>query len=89
MFTSEPKELLIKSYTGKHPNLCNGVLTVTLGNEEFQIKEHIHVDCYDDWAFYDDDIACKKFPENLVPFKENILKLMTDELEKPHCGGCR
>ena len=85
------------SYDGKWPNLCSGVLTILIDGVKRELPEYClcsggsvyftgeweeHVE-EGDWSLSDHFL-----PEDLKPLKEEIEKVINENVPKGCCGGC-
>jgi hypothetical protein len=83
-------------YDGEYPCLCFGTLKIKVDGKEYNL-EHVMIsggavyateDYSDMWAEQDDwKLNLSSYPE-LEPYKEEITKLVNDNVEKGCCGGC-
>lgn len=83
-------------YDGEYPCLCYGTLKIKVDDKEYDL-EHVMIsggrvyateDYSDMWTEQDDwKLDLSSYPE-LEPYKEEITKLVNDNVEKGCCGGC-
>ncbi len=83
------------SYDGKYPCLCFGTLTIKVDGKTYRF-EHALISgggVYSDeewnmWATQDDwKIDLEEHPE-LEPYKEEITRVVNENVEHGCCGGC-
>ena len=83
-------------YDGEYPCLCNGTLKIKVDNKDYNLEcvmisggaVYATEDYSDMWAEQDDwKLDLSSYPE-LEPYKEEITKLVNDNVEKGCCGGC-
>lgn len=83
------------SYNGEYPCLCHGTLSIKVNGKRHDLKYVMisggnicHSEDWDMWAEQDDwKLDLSDYPE-LEPYKEEITKLVNDNVEKGCCGGC-
>lgn len=83
------------SYDGEYPCLCMGTLTIKVDGKIYRFKNAMHsggLICKDDdwnmWAEEGDwEVNLKNYPE-LEPYKEEITRLVNENVEHGCCGGC-
>ena len=83
------------SYDGKYPCLCMGTLTIKVNGKTYWLNNKmISGGCimrdgyWNMWSEYGDwEIDLEKYPE-LEPYKEEITKVVNDNVEQGCCGGC-
>ena len=82
------------SYNGKYPNLCRGTLFIRVNGEEISLENYLisggrrwfdkewngHVE-KGDWQF-------SQLPDNLEPYRDEILKVVNENVPHGCCGGC-
>lgn len=82
------------SYNGKFPNLCRGTLVIKVNGKEFALKNYlcsggqfwldakcnVHVET-GDWRL-------SQLPNNLEPYREEIFKVVNENVPHGHYGGC-
>lgn len=81
------------SYSGSFPNLCSGELVIEVDGKRYSITDCIsggsvwfdesmeeHVDS-GEWTI-------GSLPENLEPYRNEITKVMNDNVPYGCCGGC-
>lgn len=85
------------SYDGKWPNLCRGTLIIKVNGKTYTFEDamisggHIyggaHTD-WDMWAEQDDwEINLEEHPE-LEQYKEEITRVVNENVPQGCCGGC-
>ena len=85
------------SYDGRYPNLCSGTLIIKVDGKTYSFEDAMrsggyicggpHTD-WDMWAEYGDwQIDLREHPE-LEPYKEEIEKVVNENVEQGCCGGC-
>lgn len=81
------------SYDGKWPNLCSGTLVLKINGE---LKELRYAMCsggsvqhngYDDWWTTTGSWTLN-LPPDLEPYKEEIERVVNENVEPGCCGGC-
>lgn len=87
------------SYDGKYPNLCSGLLTIKINGKLYKLNRFLYScgSCYfdDDWNGIvtkgnwkiNEHMLETCFPE-IISFKEEIEKVVNENVEKGCCGGC-
>lgn len=84
------------SYDGQYPCLCRGTLTIKVNGKTYCLSNTMRsggcvVMSDDDWHMWteygDWEIDLSKYPE-LEPYKEEITKVVNDNVEQGCCGGC-
>ena len=83
------------SYDGKYPCLCMGTLTMKGDGKAYRFNHAMisggSVLCneeWDMWAVQDDwKINLDEHPE-LEPYKDEITRVVNDNVEQGCCGGC-
>jgi len=82
------------SYDGKLPCLCMGTLVIKVNEKIYSFKQamisggHIDGDIHHMWAEQDDwRIDLEEHPE-LEPYKDEITKVVNENVEQGCCGGC-
>ena len=83
------------SYDGKYPCLCMGTLTIKVNGKTYWLNNKmISGGCimrdgdWNMWSEYGDwEIDLEKYPE-LEPYKEEITRVVNDNVEQGCCGGC-
>ena len=82
------------SYNGGFPNLCRGTLVVKVNGEEVSLKNYL---CSGGQCGFDEnwntcvetgDWRLCQLPDNLEPYREEILKVVNENVEHGCCGGC-
>jgi hypothetical protein len=84
------------SYDGSYPNLCGGVLIVTVGNKRYEFEEHAlmsggscWIDRYDEENVAQDDWEIVKWPNGFPEeAKADVVELVNENVEYGCCGGC-
>ena len=83
------------SYDGKYPCLCMGTLTIRVDGKTYKFEHAMisggHI-CRDDaWNMEaeegDWEVNLREHPE-LEPYKEEITRLVNENVEHGCCGGC-
>lgn len=80
------------SYTGRYPNLCSGNLTLEIDGktvvfencDKFWSTAGQITEKYGDWIIDVEDIPCQ-----FRKYAAEIDQVFNDNVERPHCGGCR
>ena len=83
------------SYDGKWPCLCFGTLIIKVDGKTYSFKNAMMSGgciCNDGewnmWAEQGDwEISLEEFPE-LEPYKEEITRVVNENVEQGCCGGC-
>lgn len=83
------------SYDGEHPCLCMGTLTIKVNGKTYRLKNIMSsgglVWHDEDWNFEveegDWEVDLRNYPE-LEPYKEEITRLVNENIEHGCCGGC-
>ncbi len=83
------------SYDGKQPCLCMGTLTIRVNDKTYRFYHAMisggHVCRDDDWDMWteegDWEVNLYEHPE-LEPYKEEITRLVNENVEHGCCGGC-
>lgn len=83
------------SYDGKYPCLCMGTLTIKVDGKAYRFNHAmisggrvLRNEDWDMWAVQDDwEINLDEHPE-LEPYKEEITRVVNDNVEQGCCGGC-
>lgn len=82
------------SYNGKFPNLCRGTLIIRVNGEEVALKSYL---CSSGQCWFDKDLnghvetgdwRLSQLPDNLEPYREEILKVVNENVPYGCCGGC-
>ena len=85
------------SYDGKYPCLCMGTLTIRVDGKTYRFNYAMisggricggpHTD-WDMWSEQGDwEIDLREHPE-LEPYKEEITRVVNENVEHGCCGGC-
>lgn len=97
------RDVKFVSYTGKYPNLCTGILTISINGVHYSFGEE-----YEGYKvvrrelpkFWEVDggaygkhhgfwiVNCEKLPEMFHEYVYEIDYIMNTEMERPCCGGC-
>ena len=92
------KDIEFIKYTGEYPNLCSGVLKIKVNGIYYELYNMLDScgTCYFDdngighitkgawkWRTWN-----TKFPIELMPYKEDILKIVNSKVPYGCCGGC-
>lgn len=83
------------SYDGKYPCLCMGTLTIKVDGKIYMFYHAMvsrgHVCRDDDWNMWaeegDWEVNLYEHPE-LEPYKEEITRVVNENVEHGCCGGC-
>lgn len=83
------------SYNGKWPCLCMGTLTINVDGKTYSFKHAMlsggHVCRDDDWDMWTEEgdwkVRLYEHPE-LEPYKEEITRVVNENVEHGCCGGC-
>lgn len=83
------------SYDGKYPCLCMGTLTIRVDGKTYRFNHAMASGGYvwhdSDWNYdveHDDwKIDLREHPE-LEPYKEEITRVVNENVEHGCCGGC-
>lgn len=82
------------SYNGKFPNLCRGTLVIKVNGEKIALKNYL---CSGGECWFDEyrnghvetgDWRLSQLPNNLEPYREEILKVVNENVPHGCCGGC-
>lgn len=87
------------SYDGKYPNLCSGLLVIKVNGKLYELRHFLSScgKCYfnddgneivtkGDWEI--SEYMLETYCPELIPFKEEIEKVVNENVEKGCCGGC-
>ncbi|GHV48051.1 hypothetical protein FACS189499_06690 [Clostridia bacterium] len=83
------------SYDGKYPCLCNGVLTIEIDGERFELnnalssggtcsRQNDYSPTYGDWTFSEYD----ELPNKARLYSDVVLQLVNNKVKHGCCGGC-
>ena len=83
------------SYDGKYPCLCMGTLVIKVNEENYSLEDAMisggsicRDEDWDMWATCGDwEIDLKEYPE-LEPYKEEITRIVNENVTRGCCGGC-
>lgn len=88
------------SYNGEYPNLCSGLLVIKVNGKLYEIRHCLYSsgqcffdDDYNevvtegDWGISEYKLKLNNLSE-LIPFREEIEKVVNDNVQKGCCGGC-
>ena len=83
------------SYNGKWPCLCNGTLIIKVDGKSYSFNDAMisggricRDDSWDMWSEKGDwEIDLGEHPE-LEPYKEEITRVVNENVEHGCCGGC-
>lgn len=83
------------SYDGKYPCLCDGTLTIRVNGNTYRFNNAMisgggiyRNEEWDMWVELGDwEVDLKEHPE-LEPYKEEITRLVNENVEHGCCGGC-
>ena len=86
------QEVRFVSYDGKYPNLCSGTLVLAVGDKEYEFKRICVSDCgrgeKGEWEI-DEDEEYGGWPKDFpVELRMKALRVLNDNVEWGHCGGC-
>lgn len=96
----EVKERVVEfvSYDGEYPNLCSGILTIRINGKEYELPEYCLESggCVSFTEDYDEIVTIGewrlsdtfKLQKELEPYKEEILKVINENVPLGCCGGC-
>lgn len=82
------------SYTGEYPHLCRGILKIEVDGKLYELKDvlqttgYISSDNYWDYYIYKGRWQVLNLPEELIPYKKQIERIVNRNVEKGCCGGC-
>ena len=83
------------SYDGKWPCLCMGTLTIKVDGKIYNL-DHVMISggciCHDeDWSMWAEHgpwtVDLDEYPE-LEPYKDEIIRVVNENVEEGCCGGC-
>lgn len=85
------------SYDGKYPCLCSGTLLIKVDGKSYTLKHAMISGGYimggpdTDWDMWAEqgewDIDLEECPE-LEPYKEEIIRVVNENVQYGCCGGC-
>ena len=83
------------SYNGKWPCLCHGTLIIKVDGKSYSFENAMisggRICCGQDWDMWveQDDwkIDLEEYPE-LEPYKEEITRVVNENVPQGCCGGC-
>ena len=83
------------SYDGRYPCLCDGTLTIRVNGNTYRFKNALisggGIFRNDEWDMWSEngkwEIRLKEHPE-LEPYKEEITRIVNENVEYGCCGGC-
>lgn len=85
------------SYDGKYPCLCTGTLTIKVDGKGYRFNHAmvsggaIYGGACTDWDMWSEqgdwEIDLREHPE-LEPYKEEITRVVNENVEHGCCGGC-
>lgn len=82
------------SYNGKFPNLCRGTLVIKVNGEEISLENYLISGgrCWFDKDRVDHvesgDWRISKLPDDLEQCRDEILKVVNENVPYGCCGGC-
>lgn len=82
------------SYNGKFPNLCRGTLVIKVNGEEISLENYLisGSQCWFDKDRADHvesgDWRISKLPDDLEQCRDEILKVVNENVPYGCCGGC-
>lgn len=83
------------SYDGKYPCLCSGTLRIEVNGKHYSFRNAMisggcvmHNEEWDMWAEQDDwEVDLSEHPE-LESYKEEITRIVNENVPHGCCGGC-
>lgn len=83
------------SYDGKYPCLCTGTLIIEVDGKTYSLKNAMisggsicRDEDWDMWAEQGDwEVDLDEYPE-LEPYKEEITRVVNENVMRGCCGGC-
>ena len=83
------------SYDGKYPCLCTGTLIIKVNNKTYSLEDVMisggsicRNEDWDMWETHGDwKVDLKEYPE-LEPYKEEITRVVNENVRQGCCGGC-
>ena len=87
------------SYNGKKPSLCSGELTLRVNGEVRLMPERLLISggkCVFKGKDFSEsyvtegswDIITEKLPEDLKPYRKEIVRIINENVPHGCCGGC-
>lgn len=82
------------SYNGTFPNLCHGTLIIKVDGEEVSLKNYLcsggQCGFDKDWVEHIEtgDWKICQLPDDLEQYKDEILKVVNENVPHGCCGGC-
>lgn len=82
------------SYNGKFPNLCCGKLVIKVNGEEVTLENYLYSggQCWFDsnWNAHVEkgEWGISKLPDDLEQYRDEILKVVNENVKHGCCGGC-
>lgn len=82
------------SYNGRYPNLCRGTLVIKVNGEEVSLENYLYSGgrCWFDKEWNDHveegDWRITKLPDDLEPYRDEILEVVNENVVHGCCGGC-
>lgn len=108
MLINQTKELVTQhvefvKYTGRYPNLCNGILTLKIDGEEVRFGSNYHDKTLEYGRFWKSGGSCGRsststsewvvdvaeLPEQYRRYAAEIDTVFNANIEHGCCGGCR
>lgn len=87
-----PDNIIKIEYDGKYPNLCAGVLTVTIGIKKYKFEKHsLHSTggLDHDYKPIMGEWEIENWPEDFPDiYKEQVVELVNYRVPHGCCGGC-
>lgn len=83
------------SYTGEYPCLCMGILNIEVDGKSYALKHCMrsggNVSFDDEWKAFvttgEWSLDLDEYPD-LIPYQEEITKLVNENVPYGCCGGC-
>jgi hypothetical protein len=87
------KSMKFISYDGEYPNLCYGTLVIEVDSREYSMENCLITSgsvCWENGEVRKGEWYINEYylPEELLPYIEEITRLVNDNVEWGCCGGC-